>query len=85
MQIEKLKIQQFLIGKRREETWSRALGAIGLKPNLIKEITKEDIQERYEPFKTGNVKLIKRGDFKTQKIDKILLEVMHVEMVGNCY
>jgi hypothetical protein len=29
--------------------------------------------------------MIKKGGFKTQKIEKIILEIMHVEMVGNCY
>jgi len=41
--------------------------------------------ESYEPFKTGNIRSIKRGDFKTQKLPKIVLEIRHVEMVGNCY
>ncbi len=42
-QMEKLQIQQFLIAKKREETWSRAIGAIGLKPNLIKELDRNQI------------------------------------------
>ena len=41
--------------------------------------------ESYEPFKSGNIRNIKRGDFKTQKLPKIVLEIRHVEMVGNCY
>jgi len=74
-----------LIEKRREETWQRAFGQIGLKPNLIKDLKREQLMETYEPFKTGNVGAIKRGDFKTQKVSKIVLEIRHVEMVGNCY
>ena len=74
-----------MIEKRREETWQRAFGQIGLRPNLLKDLSKEQIMDQFEPFKTGNVRSIKRGDFKTQKITKIVLEVRHVEMVGNCY
>lgn len=83
--MEKLKIQQFLIAKKREDTWQRALGTLGLRPTLIKEVSRTEIQTKHEPFKNGNVQLIKRGDFKTQKVKSIVLEVMHVEMVGNCY
>jgi len=60
-------------------------GQIGLKPNLIKDLSREQILEQFEPFKSGNVRVIKKGDYKTQKVGKIVLEIRHVEMVGNCY
>eukprot|EP00347_Sterkiella_histriomuscorum_P010819 403374806 len=85
---EKLKAQQYLIEKRRDETWQRAitqLGQLGLSSTLIREKGREYIAETYEPFKSGSVTAIKRGDFKTSKIKNILLEVLGVEVVGNCY
>ena len=84
-QMEKMQILQFLNAKRREETWQRAIGTIGLKPTIIKELDRQQIQDSYEPFKSGNVKLVMQGHYKTQKVSKIVLEVMQVEMVGNCY
>jgi hypothetical protein len=51
----------------------------------MKELSREQIQESFEPFSSGNVSSIRRGDYKTQKVAKIVLEIMHVEIVGNCY
>lgn len=42
-QMEKLKIQQFLLEKRREETWQRALISLGLRPQLLQEMSREQI------------------------------------------
>jgi hypothetical protein len=83
--MEKLKIQQFMIAKKREDVLQSALLNLGLKPEETKHLSREDIQASFEPFKSGNVMAIKRGDFKLQKIPKIVLEVIHVEMIGNCY
>lgn len=84
-QMEKLKIQQFLLEKRREETWQRALTSLGLRPQLLQEMSREQIQATFEPFKSAYVKLIRSGFFKTSRVKKIVLEVTNVEVVGNCY
>jgi hypothetical protein len=44
-----------------------------------------EISESYEPFKSNNVRVIKRGDFKNNKIKSLVMEVNGVEAVGNCY
>lgn len=84
-QLEKLKVQQLLFEKRREEVWSRALTMLGLRPTILKEIKRQDLINQFEPFKSTSVVCIKRGDFKTTKIKKTAYEVVGVEMVGNCY
>ena len=42
-QMEKIKIQQFLLAKKREDTWQRAIGTLGLKPTLLKEMKRTEI------------------------------------------
>ncbi len=84
-QLEKVKIQQYLLEKRREEVWQRSIIQLGHKPTLLKEMKRADIALSLEPFKSTLVSCIKRGDFKSGKIKKAAFEVMSVELVGNCY
>ena len=52
----------------------------------MKEIKKQEISERCEPFKSGgSVAKIKRGEYKNQKVKKIIVEIISIESVGNCY
>ena len=74
-----------MILKKREETWQRTFQHLGLDLNILKEKSKEEICDQIEPFKSCNVKAIKKGDFKTQKIKKLIMEVINVELIGNVY
>lgn len=56
-----------------------------MNPAILKEKKRIEIQSSYEPFKSSSVFCIKRGDFKTSKIKKMAMEVMGVEVIGNCY
>ena len=83
-------MQQIIIQKKRDETWQRAINSISLSLgphslNLIREKGRIFISAEYEPFKSASIAAVKRGDFKMHKISKILLEVISVELVGNCY
>lgn len=84
-QLEKVRIQQYLLEKRRQEVWQRSICQLGHKPTLLKEMKRLEIATQLEPFKTTLVSCIKRGDFKSAKIKKAVFEVMAVELVGNCY
>ncbi|CDW86679.1 UNKNOWN [Stylonychia lemnae] len=84
-QMEKMKLQQFLLEKRRDDMWQKALTSLGQPPSILKELGREKIQATIEPFNISSVKCIKRGDYRTQKIKNVVFEVVNVEMIGNCY
>ena len=55
---------------------------LGISVALMKEKGKDYICANCEPFKSANVKNIKKGDFHYKKIPKICLEIIHIESVG---
>ena len=81
--MEKLKIQQYLIEKKRDEVWAKVMVQLGLPKSDTQNKKRLEIQEKFEPFKSSSVKAIKRGDFKNNKIKSIVLEVISVEQVGS--
>ena len=70
--------------KRRIEVWRRALAA-ALDIKGVDGLSLEQIYQRQPALQENSVGEVKRGKFKQQKVPQILLEVLSVETVGNCY
>jgi hypothetical protein len=86
-QMAKLKIMTQLHEKRREEVWDRLFLHMGLPADLLKSFKGDwkQIEAKYEPFKSNNVRAIRNGVYTTGKVPQIVLEIEYIEHVGNCY
>ena len=58
---------------------------MGIDSAKLKELGNDKVSEQFEPFKSTSVKCIKRGDLKATKIKSLVMEVIGIEVVGNCY
>lgn len=62
--------------------WARAFETLGLKKDLLKSLRREEIEQKYEPFKSASVKKIGCGNFNQVKIPKLVVEIQFIENVG---
>ena len=69
--------------KRIQEKWRKALKVLGINENMFP--SKKDELAEYEPFKSGNLALVRAGMFREAQIERIVLEVINFEMVNGCF
>ena len=80
----KIAMKQQYDQKMRTETWLRALTELG-KFVGISGLSLDQIFKKFPILQENSVQAIKKGEFKLKKVPDILLEVLSVEQVGNCY
>ena len=56
---------------------------LGINENMFP--SKKDELAEYEPFKSGNLALVRAGMFREAQIERIVLEVINFEMVNGCF
>ena len=84
MTIDKFEIRKQYQLKKRTEVWIRALQK-SMRLSGIEKMELGEIYEKFSILQQHSVTAIKQGKFKQAKVPKILLEVLSVENVGNCY